>query len=638
MTIERKLLGTSPSGGATDVADVFSTYLYTGNGTTNTAITNGIDLAGEGGMVWIKSRTTTENHAIFDTERQGANWYLSSDTTAAETQDTGNPMMVSLNSNGFTLGNNNVTNGGNPFVSWTFRKKKKFFDVVTWTGNGVAGREIAHGLGGAVGMIVVKRTSGTTGWSTWHRSANSGNAYLELNEVDAQNTNGKVYWGNNTSYIAPTSTEFTVATDSALNENGQTYVAYLFADNSSEDADDQMIKCGSYTGAYPTQVEVNLGWEPQWIIVRPATQSSNWDIIDNMRGNPSDLDGAFIGADVITAEGNNKRIQFTSTGFETMGGGTSANANGANHIYMAIRGPMMVEPEAATDVFAVDAAGSGVAPAYISGFPVDFALYKSVVGSAGAAIGSRMLGKNEMFATTTAAVAASTALQFDYSNGFYDNTSRSANYVAWMWKKAKGFMDVVPYDGNATSGRTVAHSLSVIPELMICKRRSSTEDWTVYSSTSGASYYLNLNNNQAVGGSSNIWNDTAPTSTVFSVGTSSRVNSSGQTYVAFLFATLAGISKVGSYTGTGSNINVDCGFSAGARFILIKRTDATGDWYLYDTLRGIVAGADPFLKLNTTEAQDEGNDGIDPLSSGFIVTSGSGNNTSGGTYIFYAIA
>jgi hypothetical protein len=75
------------------------------------------------------------------------------------------------------------------------------------------------------------------------------------------------------------------------------------------------------------------------------------------------------------------------------------------------------------------------------------------------------------------------------------------------------------------------------------------------------------------------------------------------TYIAYLFATLAGVSKVGSYTGTGADLNVDCGFSAGARFILIKRTDSTGDWYVYDSLRGIVAGNDPYLLLNSTAAE-----------------------------------
>jgi hypothetical protein len=125
---------------------------------------------------------------------------------------------------------------------------------------------------------------------------------------------------------------------------------------------------------------------------------------------------------------------------------------------------------------------------------------------------------------------------------------------------------------------------------------------------------------------------------VFSVGGTS--NTSGDTYIAYLFATLAGVSKVGSYTGTAADLNVDCGFSAGARFILIKRTDSTGDWYVWDSARGIVAGNDPYLLLNSTAAEVTGTDYIDPLSSGFTVTSSApaALNASGGTYIFLAIA
>jgi hypothetical protein len=112
------------------------------------------------------------------------------------------------------------------------------------------------------------------------------------------------------------------------------------------------------------------------------------------------------------------------------------------------------------------------------------------------------------------------------------------------------------------------------------------------------------------------------------------------TYIAYLFATLAGVSKVGSYTGTGADLNVDCGFSAGARFILIKRTDSTGDWYVWDSARGIVAGNDPYLLLNSLAAEVTSTDYIDPLSSGFTVTSSApaALNASGGTYIFLAIA
>jgi hypothetical protein len=79
-----------------------------------------------------------------------------------------------------------------------------------------------------------------------------------------------------------------------------------------------------------------------------------------------------------------------------------------------------------------------------------------------------------------------------------------------------------------------------------------------------------------------------------------NVNGNGETYISYLFATLAGVSKVGSYTGTAADLNVDCGFSAGARFILIKRTDSTGDWYVWDSARGIVVGNDPYILLNST--------------------------------------
>jgi hypothetical protein len=118
------------------------------------------------------------------------------------------------------------------------------------------------------------------------------------------------------------------------------------------------------------------------------------------------------------------------------------------------------------------------------------------------------------------------------------------------------------------------------------------------------------------------------------------VNTSGWTYVAYLFATLAGVSKVGTYTGNGTSQTIACGFSAGARFILIKRTNAVGDWYVWDTVRGIITADDPHLSLNTTVAEVTTDDSIDPDSSGFIVNqlAATNINVSAATYIFLAIA
>ena len=122
---------------------------------------------------------------------------------------------------------------------------------------------------------------------------------------------------------------------------------------------------------------------------------------------------------------------------------------------------------------------------------------------------------------------------------------------------------------------------------------------------------------------------------MFTVGTQGQVNTNNQNYIAWLFATVAGVSKVGSFSHTsGQTQNIDCGFSSGARFVLVKQYGGTGNWFVYDTARGIVASNDPRLQLNTTAAQNTSNDDIDPLSSGFTLTT----NFSGGDYIFYAIA
>jgi hypothetical protein len=127
---------------------------------------------------------------------------------------------------------------------------------------------------------------------------------------------------------------------------------------------------------------------------------------------------------------------------------------------------------------------------------------------------------------------------------------------------------------------------------------------------------------------------------VFSVS-GGATNDSAYDFIAFLFATVAGVSKVGSYTGTGTaGLNVDCGFSNGARFILIKRATGTASyWAVFDSVRGIVSGNDPFLRLNDTNAETTSIDAIDPYSAGFTVaTDFSFLNNSGDTYVFYAIA
>jgi hypothetical protein len=174
--------------------------------------------------------------------------------------------------------------------------------------------------------------------------------------------------------------------------------------------------------------------------------------------------------------------------------------------------------------------------------------------------------------------------------------------------------------------------------MMWVKRRDAAKDWQVYHSALGATKFLRLNTTEAEATNTLRWNDTAPTDTQFTLGTIDTVNASGGDYIAYLFASVDGVSKVGSYTGNGSTTQtIDCGFSSGARFVIVKPSSYADEWHVWDSERGIVASAaDKRLELNTADAEDGADDHIDPHSSGFIIKSPF--NTSGETYIFYAVS
>jgi hypothetical protein len=220
-------------------------------------------------------------------------------------------------------------------------------------------------------------------------------------------------------------------------------------------------------------------------------------------------------------------------------------------------------------------------------------------------------------------------------------TNASSNtFINYLFRRAPGFFDVVAYTGNGGS-QTISHNLGVAPELMIVKCRSNTgREWLVYNAALGNVQHIRLNGADAAVPGSTAWNSTSPTASVFSLGNNANSNVNAGTFIAYLFASCPGVSKVGSYTGTGTTLNIDCGFTAGARFVLIKRTDSTGDWFVWDTARGIVSGNDPYLLLNSTAAEVTNTDYIDPLSSGFQIssTAPAAINANGGSYIFLSVA
>ena len=320
------------TGGQEAVANSFSTTLYTGNGSTQT-ITNGINLSGEGGLVWLKDRGSSVNYRLYDTERGATNALVSNATDANFVISDG---LTAFNSNGFTLGSSGTHNASNNnFVSWTFKKTSKFFDVVTYTGTGSV-QNISHNLGSVPGMIIVKVTSRADGWAVYHRGVNGGtdpeDYVMLLANTNAQENNA-TFWND----TAPTSTQFTVGTEDMVNKSGENFVAYLFGHETDASS---LIKCGSYTGTGSSGNAVTLGWEPQWLMIKNiSTSNQNWELFDNQRGLVTNANSAELFPNTSSAERNSFNIiNTTATGFET--GASSldeTNASGSNYIYVAIR-------------------------------------------------------------------------------------------------------------------------------------------------------------------------------------------------------------------------------------------------------------------------------------------------------------
>jgi len=638
MTSASKLLGGAAGTSAAGVANPdtliegnFSIDVYNGTEAELT-IDNSINLSGKGGLVWIKNRGIAFNHHLFDTERGVTKWLISNGTTAETTTA---QTLKSFNNNGFTLGTDAGVNHDSDSVAWTFKKAPKFFDVVTYTGNDTSGRTIAHSLGTAVGMIAVKNLSRASDWAVFHRSSNSAPQDYVL---EFQNANDAFSSSSRWNDTAPTSSVFTVGDYVSVNQNGDSYVAYLWA---HETGDDSMIQCGGYTGnGSSTGPVVDLGFEPQFLMIKGATTDKEWRVHDTMRGMPVSGSGKYLEWNSSNAEaGDTGPVALSATGFQLNQGGSETNDDGKKYIYMAIRRPNMATITDATEVFATDtrtnSEGEGK---YDSGFPVDFSIARTFDATSNNFALTRLT--NEHLKTNNDGTDSTSDgdVLWDVMDGFTIGGSglnaffgSSTDNINWMWKRAKGYFDVVAYTGTGST-QTVAHGLTVAPEMMWIKNRGVADNWAVYYGDN--TDYLILNTTAATADSANWWNDTSPTSSVFTVKSDHSVNASSEIYIAYLFATLAGVSKVGSVTHSGSSTDVDCGFSAGSRFVLLKRTDATGSWFVWDSTRGIIAGNDPYVLLDTTAAQVTNTDYIDPLASGFQI---SGDFTDG-DYIFYAIA
>ncbi|QPI08259.1 hypothetical protein IM687_13735 [Stutzerimonas stutzeri] len=324
MSVAKKLM--ISGGNWADIRTLFATSLYTGNGATQT-LDNGINLSGEGGLVWIKRRNSSADHHLFDTDR-GATKYLSTNSTANET--VGSTTLTSFLDNGYSIGSASSINGsGSPHVSWSFRKSPRFFDIVTYTGNGVAGRQIPHRLGVPPGLLVVKMLS-IDPWRLQHRSV-AATHNLSINTTAAA-TASETIWNN----TAADELSFTLGSSGSVNASGLSYVAYLFAHDPSSDG---VIQCGSYTGnGLSLGPTINLGWKPQYLLIKNASSTGDWFVFDAVRGINSGNE-PFLRANLADAESSNQYVNIFDTGFQVATTASGVNASSNSYIYMAIRAP-----------------------------------------------------------------------------------------------------------------------------------------------------------------------------------------------------------------------------------------------------------------------------------------------------------
>ena len=235
-----------------------------------------------------------------------------------------------------------------------------------------------------------------------------------------------------------------------------------------------------------------------------------------------------------------------------------------------------------------------------------------------------------------------------------ETNENSQPLVCWAWKAngsgsansdgsinstvsvntTSGF-SIVQYTGTG-SAATIGHGLGAVPKMIIVKRTNTTGGWTVYHSSVGNTKYLYLNTTAAEATASSIWNNTSPTSSVFTVGTDGEVNGSGSTYIAYCFADVEGFSKFSSYTGNGvaDGTFVYLGFKPA--FIVIKRQDQSTNWVMYDNKRDPSNRVSKVLLPDNSAAETSGSQYIDFLCNGFKLRN-SGNNTNDGSpYVYMA--
>ena len=623
----------------------FKVITYTGTGSSHSV--TGVGFKPD--IIWTKARSASNSHAIYDSSR-GVNKELN--PNSADEQGSLSDGISSFDSDGFTVGSRaNSNESGVTYVAYCW--KVGGGSVANNTdGNATSSNQvnldagvsimkldshtgsytIGHGLEAEPHFVLTKVYSGTTGnWHVYHTTNDSGKWLVLNSNADVQTASaGYEYHTVNSSLVG-----------NLISNSSLSYIHYAWKNIEG------FSKFGSYVGDRPNDVFVETGFEPAMVMIK-MNGTDNWNITDNRRnGSPA---GPTVGSNANSTAVEfdyTNCIQFLSNGFRLIGIGNSGETNndGSTFIYMAWATDPDEEAPALTDSFNAKAyTGDGVSrPITGFGFLPNLVIIKSRSYARNWYWYDYIRGVNNQLLTnsTQAQAANANRLTAFLSDGFTAGTSGEVNtssetYISYGWQaddneptiNDNGSIDsIVSANANAgfsivrfnktTNGSTAStfgHGLSSAPEMIWLKRTNGTEDWYMYHTGLGNAARVQLNSTAAQTTGSNVWGQTDPTATVFTV----ESFNAGEA-IAYCFHSISGYSKFGSYEGHGNTQTNTVSFGFAPDFVIVKKKTGTGAWRVFDSIRdgtdGEVTTSRPLRinhKLQIEEATVEYDGSSDP--------------------------
>lgn len=662
MSVNKRLIGAGATdtggAGAITPSNHFDIVTYSGNGSSQSI--TGLNFSPD--FIWFKCRNTAgTDHNINDSSR-GAMQGLNPNTTAAAGNQS--PFGVtSFDSSGFTINDNSgggagVNGSGKTYVAWAWHANggttssnsdgsitstvqandAAGFSMVTYTGAG-GNATVGHGLSAKCDLVIIKSFAADKWVVQLPQLGDNARMVLEGNAAKTDDS---------TTAQAGNATVFGIGGDNAVNQSSGNFIAYCFRNISGYQ------KIGTYTGT-GSAFTVDVGFQPKYVLTKDTSIADNWRVYDSERG----FSQVLYPNDNAAEDTNSTGITgVTSTGF-TLGTGNLSNRSGSTYFYWAIAGDAPdVTPTVEESLAVENWGGSDYAKNIMNNFRAGLVITRAKgeahhwgwfdivrgVGewlkvNANDAQENGSYGPSAYNAKNTEFYGNFTPSNSDYLNETYngwfikaaENTVSNSNgsITSDVSANAAAGFSIVKYTGTGANA-SVGHGLSSAPELIFIKKYSSSSDWVA--GVSDWTKYLEPNGTPPFR-TANVWQNTAPTSTVFTLATGGDTNGNGDNMIAYCWHSVAGFSKVGSYTGTGSLQTIVTGFTPD--FVIIKNTTDTDNWAVFSSYDlGMTVNS-----FDQTQAQQSfDNSTMFSQSNGFQVPSTSGmTNGSGKNYIYLAM-